>query len=331
MRMPLPLAIAAFMIVGCAGQAAAPTSSASGTDPRTASAAPSSTPPASSLPTTEPIAATTAPAGPTIPATEATAPAWTPRPAEALLTGSGVYVLVDRLNVRARPTVDANAVGVVERGDFLLIDGEGPFFQDGYTWYHAVFLGPAGEPPSAGVDLRESDGIGGWIATSKGTTKYVKALGPRCPDAIDVANMRWMLGSEQLACFGSNTIELTGTFGCGGCGGARLGIFEPAWLAYPANYNYLATYPIRDEVGSFAVRFAPGGPEAPANGSVIRIRGHFDDPAAATCAISMVDPLHPNGETLVPIPSDAAHLYCAQQFVVETFEILGTDPGFSSG
>jgi len=268
--------------------------------------------------------------GPVLPTTEPTAASSTPRPAERLLLDSMVTVLVDRLNVRAKPTVDSKIVGVVEKGDFLLIEGYGPFSNDGYRWYQAVFLGLAGEPPVFGFDPHDFEGKRGWIAVAKGTTKYVERLRPRCPPAIDVHNVSSMLGSELLACFGSDTIELTGTFGCGGCGGARTGSYEPGWLAYPPTPNFSA-YPIGEVIGHFVLHFPPGGPGLPDGGSVIRVRGHFDDPASETCVISIEDPMHPGGESVVGLSSEAAHLVCAQQFVVESTEVLGMDPGFTFG
>jgi hypothetical protein len=274
--------------------------------------------------------ATVAPTGPILPSTEPSGPSWTPRPLEPLLLNSVVSVLVDRLNVREKPTVDSKSLGVVVRGDFLLVNVYGPFSHDGYTWYPAVFLAPAGEPPVVGVDLSQSDGVRGWIAVAKGTVNYVQQLRPRCPTTIDTASMQTMLGSERLACFGSNTIELTGTFGCGGCGGARPGSYEPVWLASELIYSFLSVYPIGDRTGPFVIYFPPSV-EQPALGAVIRVRGHFDDPAARTCEISIPDPLNPEGENLVSLDSAPAHLVCAQRFVVEDLEVLGTDPGFRLG
>jgi hypothetical protein len=272
---------------------------------------------------------TPSPTGPVLPSAEPTGASWTPRPAEALLGDSLVSVVVDRLNLREKPTVDSESLGVVEKGDFLWIDSS-PFSHDGYSWYHAALVAPAGEPPGVGDKILGHD-KNGWIAVAKADSRYVKAFPPRCPATIDVSSVQSMLGSEKLACFGSNTIELTGTFGCGGCGGTGPGSYDPAWLVGPFNPFLLGPNPINGGSGSFGLRFAPAGPGAPTSGSVIRVRGHFDDPASATCAISVVDPLHPNGQNLVAIPSEAAQLYCAQQFVGESVEVLGTDPTFLLG
>ena len=324
-RRSLGSALGAVLLVACA----APSGESPGVPSGVTSAAPS----AAQTPNSSIEPATSAPAGPVLPTTEPTGPSWTPRPAEALLLESIVSVSVDRLNVRAKPTIESKSLGVVKKGEFLYVDSFGPFSHDGYTWYHAGFVGRAGEAPVFGANVRGPQGVGGWIAVAKGDSPYVKRLRPRCPSVIDTASLQYMLGSERLACFGDNTIELTGTFGCGGCGGAVVGIFEPDWLAYPLNFNLLADYPVGDEVGNFGLRFAPDGPVtvAPPAGSVIRVRVHADDPGSATCAISVVDPLHPNGERLVAIPSEAAHLICAQELVVETMEVLGTDPGFIFG
>ena len=321
MRNALALALLGLMLAACAAPAGPSLVPSSGA----ASASPSATQPAetavaTSLPTIPP--ATAAPTG----------PSWTQRPPSALLLDSLVYVDVDRLNIREEPAVSAKSLAIVERGDFLYINDYGPFSNGGYTWYSAVFLAPAGEPPTEStVNVRESDGVSGWVAVGPGDTSYVERLRPRCPATIDLASIEYLLGAELLECFGGNTIELTGTFGCSGCGGARPGIFEPEWLAHPLNFNLLAVFPVTDHVGPFVLHFPPGGPAAPPVASVIRVRGHFDDPAADSCAISVIDPFNPSGDDLVKIPAAAAQLACAQQFVVESFEVLGTDPGFVFG
>lgn len=326
MRAWLACLVAGLIIAGCVAPTA-PTSTAG-----TALGSPELSPPAEAAATETP-ATSLEPSStdPAVATTEPTGPLWTPRPPEALLLDSILSVSVDRLNMRAKPWVDSKITGVVENGDFLLVDWYGPFSHDGYTWYHAAFVADAGEPPTFGVNVRGPLGQNGWIAVAKADSPYVKKLRARCPETIDTKSVQYMLGSELLACFGSNTIELTGTFGCGGCGGAWIGSFEPDWLANPVNVNRLAAYPIGDEVGDFAIRFPPGGAEVPPDGSVIRVRGHYDDPNSATCAISVVDPMHPSGVTTVAIPREAARLACKQQFVVESLEILGTDPGFIFG
>lgn len=322
MRAPAAvLAILALVVAACGpGASVPPASSPPGSAASTASAAPLSTgdPGSSSV-------------GSTPPSSAPIMPTWTPLPVESVLVNAAVTVLVDRLNMRETPALKAKSLGIVEVGDFLLIREDGPFVSEGYSWYQATFLGKAGEPPVLGVDLAHTDGLSGWIAAAKGSAPYVRQLNPRCPPTIELASVEYMLGAELLACFGSNTIELSGTFGCSGCGGAAAGTFEPAWLAYPLNGNFITHYPVGDGLGPFAVRFAPAGPVAPPPGSVVRVRGHFNDPAAETCRISVIDPLRPTGDHFVDVSTAAARLVCAQQFVVESVDVLGTDPGFVFG
>lgn len=321
MRKPLAFTLLCLALAACAapaGPSPAPT-------PGPASASPAASQPA------ETAVATTLPTVPLATAAP-TGPSWTARPSSSLLLDSLVYVDVDRLNIREEPAVSAKSLGIVERGDFLHINDYGPFSNGGYTWYSAVFLAKAGEPPTdSTVNVRYSDGVRGWIAVGPGDTSYVERLRPRCPATIDLASIEHLLGAELLQCFGGNTIELVGTFGCSGCGGIRPGAFEPEWLAHPLNMNLLTVYPVTDHVGPFVLHFPPGGAAAPTVASVIRVRGHFDDAAATSCAISVIDPLEPSGDRLVNIPEAAAKLACAQQFVVESVEMLGTDPGFIFG
>jgi len=115
-------------------------------------------------------------------------------------------------------------------------------------------------------------------------------------------------------------ITLEGTFGCSGCAASVPGTFEPGWLAHPMNFGFLSVDP-NARIGPFAMRFAPSGPPPPAVGQIVRVVGHFDDPAAGSCTISP-------GEPPVPLDPLATGLYCREQFVVESFEVTGTDPDF---
>src|SRR6185312_5696385 len=140
MRTSLALALACVLFAGCA----APAGSSSSPPPAAVSSAESAAPSSIDAGPSETATEPPAPTGPLLPTTEPTGPSWTPRPAEKLLLDSAVYAVVDKLNVRQRPTVSAKSLGLVHRGDFLLIDGYGPFSHDGYSWYPAVFLALAG-------------------------------------------------------------------------------------------------------------------------------------------------------------------------------------------
>jgi len=175
-------------------------------------------------------------------------------------------------------------------------------------------------PPLSDGPLLTTSAIG-WVADGDDTEAYIQLVDPRCtPRPVSLATLEAMQPWEQLACFGPEQITLEGTFGCSGCAASVPGTFEPGWLAHPMNFGFLSVDP-NARIGPFAMRFAPSGPPPPAVGQIVRVVGHFDDPAAGSCTISP-------GEPPVPLDPLATGLYCREQFVVESFEVTGTDPDF---
>src|SRR5688572_3509021 len=128
---------------------------------------------------------------------------------------------------------------------------------------------------------------------------------------------------EHLACFGDRWLTFEGTFGCAGCGGAAPGEFEPAWLAYPLSFDWL--FPdYASGPGYLELRFAPDSNLGlPAQGSIVRVTGHFNDPRSATCKMSPFE-----GEQATQVDSRLAELTCRERFVVDGFDVIGTDPDF---
>ena len=268
------------------------------------------------------------------------APSASPGPPSAfqvLPPGSAIEVRVPELNLRRNPSTSAHRVKILERGDLLVISpsdfaaaGIGPVQADGYSWY-----------PVIEVDVVDGDGVldplptnpvlfgaeltAGWIAADDGTDLYVKQVAPRCPTTIDLANVSGMLPAERLACFGE-PIVLEGTFGCGGCGGAHPGVFKPAWLADTMNFNFL-TEDVTERFGPLSLRFGPSGPARPEDGSIIRVTAHVDDERASRCQMSELG----DGDVLIPVNSATAVYICREQLVVDSYEVLGTDPDFVGG
>ena len=272
------------------------------------------------------------------PSTEPSASPGPPSAFQVLPPGSAVQVRVDELNLRRNPTTSARRVELLERGDLLVVSpsdfviaGYGPIKADGFTWY-----------PVIKIDVFDGDGrldplpthpipIGaeldsGWIATDDGEDRFVRQLEPRCPSTVDLANVSGMLPAERLACFGGAPIVLEGTFGCGGCGGAIAGVFQPAWLASPMNFDFLSE-DVAEQFGPLALRFRPSGPVAPTPGSIIRVTAHVDDARSARCNIQEAG----EGDTLIPVDPATAVFFCREQLVVDSYEVLGTDPDFTGG
>lgn len=251
---------------------------------------------------------------------------WAQNPPEPLLNGAAVRVLVSELNIRQAPSTSAKRVATFRVNDVILVGALPPVDADGYTWYHGT--GPFGDDegglqplphdPYAGIDPSS-----GWFAAMKGSTPYVAKLAPRCPTAVDLRNLGAMLPAERLACFGDRTIEFEGTFraGCPTC--EFFGSFGPAWLANPNVFNFVVMTSTRLHGLGMNLRLPPGL-VPPENGSIVRIWGHFDDPAATDCSISIV-PWDYRDMELDPVPASVSRLWCRQLFVVERYEVVGTD------
>lgn len=240
--------------------------------------------------------------------------------------GSVARVTVPVLRIREAPDSGSTMLDQLPSDQLLEIGpanvGWGPVSGEGFAWYPVRRLGELTELPALPGEL--PDGAIGWAAAGDAETAYLELLAPRCPPrpatlAILEAMLRW----ERLSCFGSESITIDGTYGCAGCGGATAGTFEPQWLANPSNFAPLSVDP-NVRFGPFDLRFKPDGPAAPAPGSIVRVTGHFDDPAAAACTVAPGDP--PS-----PIDSATAALWCREQFVVDALEVTGTDPDFPLG
>jgi hypothetical protein len=257
---------------------------------------------------------------------------------QVLPPGSAVQVRIAELNLRRHPTTSARRVEILERGDLLVVSpsdfviaGYGPINSDGYTWYPVIKIdvfdgdGELDPLPTHPIPIG-AELVSGWIASDDGEGRFVRQVEPRCPTTTDLANVSGMLPAERLACFGAAPIVLEGTFGCGGCGGAVAGRFEPSWLASPQNFDFLSE-DVSEGFGPLALRFRPSGPARPAAGSIIRVTVHVDDARSTRCTMAELG----EGESLIPVDAATAVLFCREQLVVDSYEVLGTDPDFTLG
>ncbi len=293
------------------------------------SATPSATP-SSGPPTTQPTPTDAqATAGPT---PDPSAP-----PLKSLLPGSAVEVAVDQLEMHDLPGPSSPVTRTVVRGDILVLfpsEGigftDGPTTVEGHRWYAAVLVVPSGSGdqlpplPESPVDGRPDPGLWGWVRADSGGQPSLTSVPPRCPTVVNLANVSGMLPAERLACFEDEPIVLRGTYGCGGgCGGTGAGTFEPEWLASPLEFDYLSREPWTGN-GPLALHFAPSGPPRPEAGSIIRVTAHVDDPRAARCEIRTLG----EGIDLVLMDAEFTLDYCRERLVVDSYEVLGTDPEF---
>jgi hypothetical protein len=269
-------------------------------------------------------------------------PSTAPSPTPAIGTldvfppGAAVQVAVAELNLRTKASTSAKRVQILKRGAVLLISpldnisfGYGPVKKNGYAWYPVIVTtykgGTLPALPTEPYNVSAGEPTWGWVAADDGEHQYLSALAPRCATTVDLPSVQGMLPAERLACFGEPFV-LEGTYGCGGCGGAVAGTFKPSWIASPLSFGFLSVHPA-ERLGPLALRFPPAGPAAPAAGSIIRVTVHVDDSRATKCVMAMPDD---SGTTRV-VDARTAVLQCREELVVESFEVLGTDPSFPFG
>jgi hypothetical protein len=240
-----------------------------------------------------------------------------------------VRVAVAELNLRREPCVAGPVVGILEQGMLLILDDMpyGPVRGNGSRWYLAGVarnVGPAPNqlPALPGTPFPDgTDTDFGWVAVTDGAQPFVTEEDARCPTTVDLANVVAMLPSERLACF-DEPIVVEGTYGCGGCGGAGGPIGEPAWLADTFEFQQIR---VRwgDGFEPVGIHFPPSGPTPPADGSIIRVTVHVDDPAASACTF-----LWGTEEPPFITPASMATEWCRQRLVVDSYEVIGTDTNF---
>jgi hypothetical protein len=222
-------------------------------------------------------------------------------------------VMVDGLRVRETPSLTGRIMATFPAGTRVTVPGNpsflGPVSADGHDWYVIVHRADEDDPTTE---------ILGYAAAGDAATPFLATLKARC----DRAALITLTGYEQLACLGDGPVTIEGIYGCGGCGGFAPGTFEPGWLANPILPPFhVVTARQGTGIGRIDLHFPPArGLRDPAEGSILRVVGHFDDGAATTCRIS------PGIEgSEVPADPRAAVMYCRERFVVDSYEVIGTD------
>lgn len=281
----------ALMCIGCTAPAALESQS------------PSDTPAVSASPSASATA---------VPPPSATSnPSATPAPAIAFEAPNGILppesravVVVDALQLRAGPGLSESVIATLSATTVVELDWTGPATVDGLDWY-----------------LLSSGDQNGFAVAESGGDRYLELAPPRCvePEA-DLAALTNITAWERLACFGDRSMTVVGTYGCPVCGSYLPGTYSPEWLA-PGRLSYLTS---SQDARPLVLHFAPdSGLQAPPNASIVRATGHFNDPAATTCVFTPPEDLV--WRVFDPLNSV---LYCREQFVVDSYEVIGTDPDF---
>jgi hypothetical protein len=298
-RRGLALIAAAVVCIGCATPSAQVSQEPSVSGESSSSAAPSTAAEASG-------------------ASGAPAASAFPTPTDILPPGSLARVVVNDLRIREEPSLTGKVVATVGVGEVLWTGGFSSRTQaDGIDWYSVAWLAGYTAWPA----FPQGDWSRGWVALGAADQRYLELQAPRCPDGDPGLDQLAVITDwERLACFGGNSLTLTGTFGCVGCGGTAAGTFEPAWLAIPWDGSFLSAQP---EVNLLPVvlHFAPdSGILRPLDGSTVRVTAHMNDPVSTTCVMGLAGEIEANRRM--------AELFCRERFVVDTLEVTGTDPNF---
>jgi hypothetical protein len=306
-------ALLACILSGCAAGQATPDPSTTGEPSETESSTAGASAGATGA---EPSAAAHAPVVPT--------------PVGILPPDSVARVVGKGLRVRAgqpgSPDYD-HVLYSLSVGDLVLIDW-GPWSYlppeaspDGRGWYE-VHVG------GASIDSMAAGGIDGWVAEGDDGLEWLAAepvtcLGPATlalllapPDQED----RWTTGWERLACQGGGQLELEGVAEALCFEGTESPYtFAPFFLASPDRCAGIVLDDIDPDGNhsSLALDLRYQGDVAwPPRGDLLRLSGHFDDPASSTCtATASFEPSEVDPEFLV--------LFCRERFVVDEFVVIG--------
>jgi hypothetical protein len=292
LRRSLGVLAATLVLAGCG--APAPPQSPAARASAAATPLTSSTPTSTSSPTPQP----SAPPRPTL-AFEI--------PADVLPPLSLVVTSMDGLQLRLQPGLTARAVVTARAGArFRVANWHGPIRVDGLDWYQ----------------LTTAEDSVLWAPIGAGGDAYLELVPPRCPAGDpDLATLAHLTEWERLACFDDRSVTVVGTYGSPitspVVGEYVPGSFEPAWLAYPVAPNYLVAN-TRAETLHFRVT-PDSGLALPGPGTIVRATGHFNDPAADDCTMTRF-----NAENAMEVDPRSAQLYCREQFVLDSYDVVGS-------
>jgi hypothetical protein len=258
-------------------------------------------------------------------------PSPSPTPAQAPIIANRAIIQVgaDALNLRQQPNEAASILAEMPPGQRLFVIGE-PTDAGDLRWYRVAV--------SAGPDCPEDCNLIGYVATPVLAEEeaYVSEVGVECPTSpMTHAQLTSILPLEALHCFGRNDVVVTGTVDTPCCTPPNPIRITPEWLGGPA-----PAFLRLDGAGLWLVEFRadPGIQlEVPERGDVVRVIGHFEDPAATSCRAAVDREV--SGDDPVQLPDPArVILDCRATFVWTGYEVTdfedlgpccGTVPGGS--
>jgi hypothetical protein len=243
-------------------------------------------------------------------------PSPTPEAAAAFPNRAIVAVGTEALNIRSEPNESASVLGELDPGQRLFIIGE-PTDQGELRWYRVGVV--------AGQACDEECNLLGYVATPvlEEADAWIDDVSITCPSSPMTSEALGALGAlEALHCYGRNEIVVTGTIETPCCGYVGPLAFSPEWLAHPVPPAFF----IGAANQALGFRANPDADlEPPERGDVVRVTGHFEDPAATSCRHSIDDTFW-GGASPEPVQMELPArvvLDCRATFVWTDYEVTG--------
>jgi hypothetical protein len=187
---------------------------------------------------------------------------------------------------------------------FLVVDGPVP--NEGVDWY-LVDMGQGAFYPASF----------GWLPATNAGRPLLRVVEPTCPaDGASIAELLALIPGERVRCLGSSEITLDPVIASRAVEEGGQGVSgTPAWLADDTHWRLFGASGPDGVDGGLPVAVSPTVGDALPTNAWLTVRGHFDDPAGATCTRSNPE------EWGVPDESPAIQsLRCRHLFVVTSFE-----------
>jgi hypothetical protein len=261
------------------------------------------------------VTASASPAASDAPSIEPTpSPSPTPAQAPVIANRSIVEVGADPLNLREQPSESASVLAELIPGRRLFVIGD-PTDGAELRWYRVGMV--------SGPDCPDDCNLIGHVATPIAADEepWIAEATIDCPSSpMTHGQLTALLPLEALHCFGRNDITVTGTVDTPCCSGPNPIRVTPEWLAGPAPAFLRQEGPV-----TFVVEFRadPGAElEVPERGDVVRVIGHFEDPAATSCRAEIDEEASGGAPVQLPNPARVI-LDCRATFVWTGYEITG--------
>jgi len=235
----------------------------------------------------------------------------TPEPAPVIPNLGIAAIVTDVLILRSQPNEGASVVAELDPGWRLFVIGA-PTEADELRWYRVATM--------SSPTCSERCELIGYVATPiPAGDPWIQAVAINCPiSPMTHDDLRALVGLEALHCYGRNEIVVTGTIAEPIAGYEGPFAYSPAWLAHPLALPVLAT------PDSHWIGFRPhpdADLDAPEDGDVVRVTGHYEDPAATSCRVT-VDPAFADENPPLPDPALVV-LGCRATFAWTDYEVIG--------